>query len=196
MNTQTTKSIHPLLWIAGISVILFSVAGTAAVMGWLPTSSGRPNESAVLEKHSANSGKSATTQHAPVAKAHTEPTHIAVNVPSIARCAECGVVESVQESEHHGEGSGLGAVGGAVVGGLLGHQVGSGNGNTAATVIGAVGGVVAGNEIEKRVKSTKNYATTVRLDNGSSRVINTATAPTWRAGDKVKIVNDAIQSNS
>ena len=98
MNTQTIKSIHPLLWIAGIAVTLFSVAGIAAVMGWIPASLGHPNESAVLEKQAANSGNSAKAPHAPVAKAHTEPTHVAVNVPSIARCAECGVVESVQET--------------------------------------------------------------------------------------------------
>jgi hypothetical protein len=35
-----------------------------------------------------------------------------------------------------------------------------------------------------------------RFDDGSSRVISEANPPTWRAGDKVKVVNGAIQSNA
>jgi outer membrane lipoprotein SlyB len=81
------------------------------------------------------------------------------------------------------------------VGGAVGHQVGSGRGQDLATVAGAVGGAVAGNEIEKRVKSTKSYAITVRLDDGSSRVFYEASPPTWRPGDPVKVTNGTIQSN-
>jgi outer membrane lipoprotein SlyB len=58
-----------------------------------------------------------------------------------------------------------------------------------------VGGAVAGNEIEKRAKSTKSYAITVRLDDGSSRVINETSPPTWRPGDQVKLTNGTIQSD-
>ena len=121
---------------------------------------------------------------------------VADSTPSRWRCAECGVVQSVREIETKGEGSGLGAVGGAVVGGLLGHQVGSGRGQDVATVVGAVGGVVAGNEIEKRVKSGKSYEITVRLEDGSSRVVHESSAPSWRNGDRVKIINGVIQSNA
>lgn len=39
METQIKRSIHPLLTIAAVSVTLFSVAGIAAIMGWIPTSS-------------------------------------------------------------------------------------------------------------------------------------------------------------
>src|SRR3990172_9533383 len=192
-TTQTNKSPHLLIWIAGIAVILFSVAGIAAIMGWIPTSMGRSSDNTELVK----SGKLSTNTAKPAApKAHTAPVQVANNAPAKVKCAECGVIESVREIEHRGEGTGLGAVGGAVVGGILGNQVGSGRGNTAATAIGAVGGAVAGNEIEKRVKSTKGYEVTVRFDDGSSRVISAASAPTWRAGDKVKVINDAIQSNS
>ena len=59
-----------------------------------------------------------------------------------------------------------------------------------------MGGVVAGNEIEKRVKSGKSYEITVRLEDGSSRVIHEASAPTWRTGDRVKVINGVIQSNA
>ncbi|MDO8596065.1 MAG: glycine zipper 2TM domain-containing protein [Sulfuricaulis sp.] len=207
MATQVSKSLHPLAWIAGIAVILFSAAGIAAIMGWIPTSTGTPGNNAALEKLTTSTAKPAAPKartapahvasNAPAApQARTDPVHVASNAPARLKCAECGVIESVREIQHRGEGTGLGAVGGAVVGGLLGNQVGSGRGNTAATAIGAVGGVIAGNEIEKRVKSTKGYEITVRFDDGSSRVISAARAPAWRTGDKVKVINDAIQSNS
>jgi len=106
------------------------------------------------------------------------------------------VIEAVREIDTKGEGSGLGAVGGAVVGGVLGHQVGGGRGKDIATVVGAVGGAVAGNEIEKRVKSSKSYELTVRFEDGSSRVISEANPPTWRTGDRVKVINGVIQSNA
>ena len=124
------------------------------------------------------------------------PVQVADATPAKWRCAECGVVQSVREIATKGQGSGVGAVGGAVVGGLLGHQVGSGRGQDIATVVGAVGGVVAGNEIEKRVKSGKSYEITVRFEDGSSRVIQEANAPTWRTGDRVKVINGVIQSNA
>lgn len=45
---------------------------------------------------------------------------------------------------------GKGAAIGAVTGGVLGHQVGSGSGNTAATVGGAVLGGILGHKVEQR----------------------------------------------
>jgi outer membrane lipoprotein SlyB len=184
MQTQViNKSPHPLIWVTGIAVILFCVAGLAAFMGWIPTSIGSPADNAKLATAPAQS-----------AKPHTVPIHNANNTYAKATCAECGVIESTREIDTGGGGSGIGAVGGAVVGGVLGHQVGGGRGKDLATVAGAVGGAVAGNEIEKQVKSTKSYEVTVRLDNGSSRVFNEAN-PTWRNGDHVRIVDGMIRSN-
>jgi len=194
MDTQAraSKSLHPLAWVAGIALILFSAVGIGAFMGWIPTSMGHPGDKAVLEPQSANTGAPAQ------AKVHTAPVQVANSAPARAstRCAECGVVESVREIDTKGEGSGLGAVGGAVVGGVLGNQVGGGRGKDVMTVVGAVGGAMAGNEVEKRVKSTKSYSITIRFDDGSSRVISEVNAPTWRAGDKVKVINGVIQSNA
>lgn len=113
-----------------------------------------------------------------------------------AKCTECGVIDSIREVTTKGEGSGLGVIGGAVVGGLLGNQVGAGSGKDVATVAGAVGGAVAGNQIEKSVKSTKSYDITVRFEDGSSRVIHEENAPAWRPGDRVKVINGVIRSNS
>jgi len=193
ISTRANKSLHPIAWVAGIALILLSVVGIGAFMGWIPSSIGGPSDKVVVVEPKLEN------TNAPVrAKAHTAPVRIADSTPArvAARCAECGVIESVREIASKGEGTGLGAVGGAVVGGVLGSQVGGGRGQDVMTVVGAVGGAVAGHEVEKRVKATKSYAITVRFDDGSSRVISEASAPTWRVGDKVKIINGAIQSNT
>jgi outer membrane lipoprotein SlyB len=190
MEAQASKSPHPLVWVAAIALIVFCSAGVAALMGWIPTSMGKPDEQTLTQ----NGKPAAGATHPAAGKAHSAPA--AIPVAAAVKCAECGVVESVREVETKGEGSGIGAVGGAVIGGVLGNQVGGGNGKKIMTAVGAVGGAVAGNEIEKRVKSTKSYETTVRFDDGSSRSISGASAPTWRAGDKVKVINGVIQSNA
>ena len=190
MDTEVIKSHSPLVWTAGIAVILFSGMGIAAIMGWIPTSMGRSTEAPVIEKTViTNNAKPAAP------KPHTAPVQVANNTHTSSRCAECGVIESTQAIKQKGEGSGIGVVGGAVVGGLLGNQVGNGNGKTVATVIGAVGGGLAGNEVEKRVKSTNSYEATVRFDDGTTRVINEGGAAVWHTGDRVKVVGGVIQSN-
>ncbi len=196
METQSIKSnrgLHPLIWMAGIAIILFSAAGVAALMGWLPTSMGTPagsSERARLDPPPP-AGKPAAAK-APV-QSRAAPAPVAVVAPVPAKCTDCGVIESTRAIEVAGVGTGLGAVGGAVVGGVVGSQVGSGRGRDVATVIGAVGGVVAGNEIEKRAKASQRYEVTVRLDDGSSRVVQEANPPTWRAGDRVRVVDGAIR---
>jgi outer membrane lipoprotein SlyB len=140
-----------------------------------------------------------TNSAAPLARANPAtriaPSQVAERAPAREQCADCGVVESTREVSAKGTGSGVGAVGGAVVGGLLGNQVGSGRGNTVATAIGAVGGAVAGNEVEKRVKATKSREVTVRLDDGSSRVVNEGSSSPWHTGDRVKIVSGEIHAH-
>lgn len=206
MEPTARKSLHPLIWVAGIALILFSAAGIGAFMGWIPTSMANPDGTAALGPQSANTVTPAPAlapARTPVKSRaehvrHTAPMQLSDGSSGRARnrCDECGVVETVREVETKGQGSGLGAVGGGVVGGLLGHQVGGGRGQDVMTVVGVVGGAMAGNEVEKRSKSTRSYAITIRMDDGSIRTINEANAPQWRAGDKVKVVNGAIQFNN
>jgi outer membrane lipoprotein SlyB len=110
-------------------------------------------------------------------------------------CQECGVVDSIREIEKEGDAKGGGAIGGAVAGGVLGHQMGNGRGQDVMTVLGAVGGALAGHQIEKRVKKVKEYQVVVRFEDGATRSFTQATEPAWRAGDRVRYVNGALQSN-
>ena len=198
IEPQSGKFPQAIIWIAGIALTVFCAVGIAAVMGWIPNSMSGASDKTAIGQQAANAvpppvvkaHRAAASN--PAKEAHTAPARIA----AVASCAECGVVESVREIDAKGLGSGLGAVGGGVLGGLLGHQVGAGRGKDVMTVVGVVGGAVAGNEVEKRVKATKSYEVTVRLNDGSSRVISEASLPAWRPGDKVKIIDGAIRSNA
>jgi outer membrane lipoprotein SlyB len=197
METQTqipkSKPTSPILIIAAIAVVIFSATGTAAILGWLPTSSAGTNENAAVATAPEEAAVNTAVELVVEPKPEPVPVHVAA-APVEPVCDTCGVVESIREIKKRGDGSGIGAVGGAVVGGLVGHQFGGGSGKKIATVAGAVGGAFAGHQIEKEVKATKSYEITVRLDNGSTEVVNTLTASSWQAGDKVKIINGQIQS--
>ncbi len=91
-----------------------------------------------------------------------------------------------------GEGSGGGAILGGVVGGVLGHQIGSGRGNTAATVVGAAGGAYAGHQIEKNAKTETKYQVVVKMEEGNERFFNFSNPSSYQVGDKVKIVDKKL----
>jgi len=125
-------------------------------------------------------------------RSRTSARRVAAPVPM---CAHCGVVEAVNLVEHKGDGSYLGMIAGGVAGALLGSQVGHGRGTTVAQVAGAAGGAYAGNEIEKRMKTTKHYEVVVRLDNGGTQMVSYPSAPTFRVGNRVRVENGALVQN-
>ena len=80
-----------------------------------------------------------------------------------------------------------GTVIGGIAGGVIGHQIGSGRGNTAATIAGALGGALVGNEIGKKQGQATRYRITVRLDSGSSLIVEEQRDLNLRAGDRVRV---------
>lgn len=261
MNSlQTVKTTHPLVIIAAISVAVFSLIGSAAILGWIPNSRGTTapapgsvSEAVAVHKLAAGTAveaSNAETRPAPARRAtvqapkykpvqvasapveapvtvrgesapsvynspapsvhnspapsvHSEPVaarteapiEVARAEPARRQCYECGTIESVRETEKPAETNGVGIGIGAVTGGLLGHQMGRGNGNTAMTVLGAIGGAFAGHQVEKKVRTVKEYRLTVRFEDGSAQQVVQSTPPAWREGDKVKVVNGALVSN-
>jgi outer membrane lipoprotein SlyB len=206
---------------AALAVILFCLAGTAAIMGWIPSSIGgnagnrelNDSDRALLASQLAAAPAAAAPapalaaapaplpeaaprydEPAPEARRAAERPRVAHAAPAKNWCGNCGNVESVRVITHRAQGSGLGAAGGAVLGGLLGHQVGGGSGQKIATVAGAVGGAVVGNQVEGNMKATKSYEIRVRLDNGSTRTFHQNSAPRWAAGDRVRVVKGALRS--
>lgn len=197
------SKLHPLVATAAVAVIVLSAAGVAAITGVLPGSKGATEPTATPAQAPATtpSAKAAAPKPAhktvrhhvaarkPVAPA-AKPAKVAAAKPP---CPDCGVVEAVREVDVKGKGTGVGAVAGGVIGGVAGHQVGGGRGKTLMTVIGAVGGAIAGNELEKKQKTTKQWQVTVRLENGREQVVTLAQQPPWRAGDHVRLVDGKIE---
>ena len=221
METQGIRKLHPVLWVAAIAVILFSLSGIAAIFGVIPPAGSKTNDTPL----EANAPAPATAASAPPAdrseaakpvqkaeapKAAPRHTHARVAraelpaerpAPPVtygpkpaepAVCKDCGVIESVREVAQKGDGTGMGAVAGGVLGGLLGNQVGKGDGRKVATVAGVVGGAVAGHQIERTMRKTVRYEVVVRFDDGTSRVFDYDTAPAWRSGDRVRVQNGMI----
>jgi outer membrane lipoprotein SlyB len=117
---------------------------------------------------------------------------VALAPSALAACPECGTVTDVKTVKKEGEGSGVGAVAGGVLGGVIGHQIGSGRGNTAATIVGAGAGAYAGHQVEKNQKTTTSYQVIVKMEDGKSRTFNFSKETSYRAGDKVKIVDGKL----
>lgn len=107
-------------------------------------------------------------------------------------CVNCGVIEAINVVEVKGEGTYLGKIAGGVAGVLIGSQIGDGRTTTVAQVAGAAGGAYAGNEIEKRMKTTKHYEVVVRLENGGSQTFAYEAQPPFAVGAKVKVDNGIL----
>jgi outer membrane lipoprotein SlyB len=223
-STQQRTGMHPMLILAALAVILFCLAGTAAIMGWIPSSVGgnTPRGDLTDADRLALSSQMAPApvsqlapsaqlapagidlrdapepvrEKAPRAERYEEPVKRAPAKVAATKawCGNCGNIESIRAIKQRAEGSGLGAAGGAVLGGLLGNQVGDGNGRKLATVAGAVGGAVVGNQVEGNMKATTSWEIRVRLDDGSSRTFRQQNEPRWSTGQRVKVVNGELRS--
>ena len=107
MNTQGNKSRYLPLLIAGIAVILSSSAGIAAIMGWLPASTGGSGDVLALDFPVASAKPAAVP-------AQTLMAQVEGKTRAKGRCAECGVIVSTREIDAHDDDGGLDAAGGAV----------------------------------------------------------------------------------
>ena len=79
---ETSGLLYPLMVIAAIAVIAFSVIGTASITGWMP--SGLMSRAAAADVQS-------------IPEIDTARSGIAFE------CAECGVIETIREIEQRGE---------------------------------------------------------------------------------------------
>ena len=94
MRTQVDQYPHLALWIA--SVALFCVAGIAALVMWIPTAIGNPEDGVTL----------AGSSRIPIQPAGTIGDMASAgavnNAPTGTTCTECGMIESVRESAVRG----------------------------------------------------------------------------------------------
>jgi outer membrane lipoprotein SlyB len=102
--------------------------------------------------------------------------------------ADAGRVVAIDSVRGDGHTSGAGAVIGGIAGGVLGHQVGSGRGNTAATIAGAGVGALAGNEVERRRSGDEGaYRVTVQFRDGREATFMQDSLNGLRVGDRVRV---------
>jgi len=146
--------------------------------------------------------KEKTVVKAPATPVKRAPVAVA-QAPKAAICTTCGTVESVVTVQRQGQVNGvavggatvgLGTVAGGVVGGLLGNQVGGGNGKTAMTVLGVAGGAFAGNAIEQNMKKVTSYQMRVRMNDGSLRTVEQASAV--ESGTRVVVEGNTLRRAS
>jgi outer membrane lipoprotein SlyB len=77
--------LYPMMLIAAIAVIVFSVLGMASITGWMPNAMLGTGSAIDADTPTLASGAEGTTNVAPAFK-----------------CAECGVIDSVREIERRG----------------------------------------------------------------------------------------------
>ena len=165
METQATRTLHPLMAGAAGAVMIAAGVAVAAITGHLP---GSKADTAVV----------------------SQPTkHVQARQHVAAACRDCGVIVEVKAVDVAGKGTGIGALAGGVGGAVIGHEIGD---SRAGTAIGAVVGGVAGHQIERQARAHKRYDITVRMNDGTTRALSdeTGTPPALKSGDKVRVSQD------
>jgi uncharacterized protein YcfJ len=141
-----------------------------------------------------------TVSYRPTTTAYEEPVTVASSMPSVyappAICRDCGVIDRIDEIPVEGKAGAGGAIIGGVVGSIIGNQIGNGHQRDVARILGMAGGAYAGNQIEKSNNKSVRYEMVVRFEDGTTRRIDSATPPSWRVGDRVRLQNGAIYSRS
>lgn len=100
-------------------------------------------------------------------------------------------VVDVREVETDGDAKGVGAVAGGLAGAVFGHNIGENN--KVVTVLGAAGGALLGNQIEKKARATKRWEMTLRMDDGTTQVIQSEAQPYWTPGERVRLHEGRVQ---
>ena len=103
-------------------------------------------------------------------------------------CADCGVVQHVEEVYVEKNDSTLGTVLGAVIGGALGNQLGHGGGRVATTIVGAVAGGAVGNAVAgQNGNQVPAWRIWMRMSDGRDVSLIQHQYPDVRPGDAVVI---------
>lgn len=188
--------LYPLMILAAVSVIIFSVVGIATMTGQVPSafSSSQRSSAAPRMDEPAPGREQQMVLPAAQKPQRNSSTVQSRRVEVAVECGNCGVVESIREVEVKGQGTGLGMAVGGVAGGLLGNQIGHGGGRAVTTIAGAAGGAYVGNEIEKTSRTQTAYRVTVRMEDGTHRTVTLRSHPGYGVGERVKVVDGTIMA--
>ena len=218
----STKSLHPLLTAAAVSLTIFSAVGVAAITGLIPHSKGQvkdetpvaaveapapapkaePAPAAPAPKPAVK--KTVVRHSAPVPPAKPAETPAYNEFPQVAQAPQAVEVQKpvakpglhgVVQSVREIEVKGEAKGVGAVGGAVAGAVLGHniGDHNKIVTVLGAAGGGLLGTQIEKTVRTEKAWEMTVRYDDGTTQSFQSKEAPIWHPGDRVRLYEGQLQ---
>jgi outer membrane lipoprotein SlyB len=173
----------PVILIAGIVAALFCSAGVATIMDWGVSPGKTPGERtgliALLRGGDANRGA-----------VDRRDTHHAVAVARpAARCAGCGVIESILVVDMRDETTGVCAAGDWVDHGFGNNASVEAGGRNLATLAEIVTDVVVRNASARNMQSAAHYELTIRFPDGASSTIRLAGQPRWKPGERVLVIN-------
>ena len=202
MNNILRKT-HPMVLIAAVALTIFSLLGSAAITGLIPSAYSQKQDAVQNITDSptdakSNDDMSRNSDQLKSKPAKTNSTRANGKTTSgpadVAACANCGTIVSIRAVESEGDATGLGAVAGGVAGGLVGNQIGKGKGNVLMTVLGIGGGAYAGHTIEKKMQSHTAYLIKVHMNDGSYRTVTQYSEPQHVVGDQVKLNSGQLVS--
>lgn len=108
-----------------------------------------------------------------------------------ASCASCGVVEIVRVVEPRRGGSAGATEGrlapeGRLSESVLGYRMGGGGGEGFVLLLGAMAGA------SSAARARQVYEVDVRMEDGAVRTFRQALEPSWRLGDRVRVIQGRI----
>jgi outer membrane lipoprotein SlyB len=180
-NKQQRK---PVILIAGVVAALFCSAGIATIMDWGVSAGRTPGERTGLIAlwSKSNADRDAMDR---------DDTHHAVAIaPSTARCAGCGVIESILVVEMRDEMTGVCAADDWADRGFRNDASVEGGGRNLATLEEIVADAVARNASARKMQSAARYELTIRFRDGARSTIRLASQPRWQPGEQVRVINN------
>lgn len=173
----------PLVNIAAVAVILASLTAIGAVTGLIPSAF-----SSMADYLAAQGGPSIAAAQQSVHPRDDGRLAAASGQP----CRQCGVVEAVRQVQIKGHGISPGAVSGDAGGSIVASQFGRGHGRGAIGAIDTPWGGYAGPEVDNKTRTATSFRVVVRMEDGSTRTVYQAAAPTFGVGGKVRVVNGML----
>jgi ribosomal protein S27AE len=149
-------------WIAGVSIALLVASSTIAIDRLIPASYANvPREEALLRAKDE--------------PARTVPGPVMVDHVHRASCTDCGVIESMRQSERS--------------------TVDLRQGTYDTKVSRGVPAGASGNAVAASAAKAVNYEFTVRFRDGSTTIFNETNPRMWRLGSRVMVIGRAKTAN-
>lgn len=180
--THLLRRTHPMVLIAAVAVTMFCMLASAVVTGVISGAHPDPE----MDQVAATS----SDQHSMSRQAKPE-----ARTPDLAKCNDCGVIESITMQRQDGNSTGNGAVAGGVAGSIAGGQpTGQDNGRKLMTLVSVGGDAYTDNTIERTINGTITYQVTIRMADGSVRSLTQSSQPAFAVGDKVKLSDGGMSA--